>query len=63
MSPWLYVMNGEIEFGGERLGNGDAVSELDQPLPTVRNITDATLVLFLVDRAAPSSTTGTISGR
>lgn len=63
LSPWLYVMDGVIEVDVERLGKGDAVSDLDQPLPTVRAMTDATLVLFLVDRTAPASTAGTISGR
>jgi redox-sensitive bicupin YhaK (pirin superfamily) len=62
LSPWLYVMDGAVEVGGERLGKGDAVSDLNQPLPTVCAMTDATLVLFLVDRTAPASIAGTISG-
>jgi|1186.fasta_scaffold05876_3 redox-sensitive bicupin YhaK (pirin superfamily) len=62
LSPWLYVMDGVVEVGTERLGKGDAVSDLDQPLPIVRALGDATLVLFLVDRAAPASLAGTISG-
>jgi redox-sensitive bicupin YhaK (pirin superfamily) len=62
LSPWLYVMDGVVKVGAERLGKGDAVSDLDQSLPTIRALSDATLVLFLVDRTAPASTAGTISG-
>jgi redox-sensitive bicupin YhaK (pirin superfamily) len=62
LSSWLYVMDGVVEVGTERLGKGDAVSDLDQPLPIVRALGDATLVLFLVDRTAPASLAGTISG-
>lgn len=63
LSPWLYVMDGAVQIGDVRISKGDSVSDLDQPLPSVSYITDATLVLFLVDRAAPGSTAGTISGR
>lgn len=63
MSPWLYVMDGTVEIGGERLGKGDAASDLDQPLPALRSMSEATLVLFLVDRTAPASMADTISGR
>ena len=62
LSPWLYVVDGLTEFGVERIGKGDAASDLDQPLPTIRALKDASLVLFLVDRTAQASTAGTISG-
>ncbi len=62
LSPWLYVMDGAIEIGGERLNKGDAVTDLNQQLQKLRIMSDATLVLFLVDRAAPASMAGTISG-
>jgi hypothetical protein len=55
-------MDGVVEVGGERLGKGDAISDLDHPLPNIRALGDATLVLFLVDRTAPASKAGTISG-
>jgi redox-sensitive bicupin YhaK (pirin superfamily) len=29
LSPWLYIMDGVVEVGGERLGKGDAVSDSD----------------------------------
>ncbi|KQT52317.1 MULTISPECIES: pirin family protein [unclassified Aureimonas] len=63
LSPWLYVMDGAVKIGGETLSKGDAASDLDTPLPKVRATADATLVLFLVDRKATASQSGTISGR
>lgn len=63
LSPWLYVLDGAVEVGGERLGKGDAAGDAGEHLPPVRAETDAMLVLFLVDRAAPASKAGTISGR
>lgn len=60
MTPFLYVIDGVVEIGGERLGSGDAVS--DRALPTVRAASDASLALFLVDTTATGSKAGTISG-
>jgi redox-sensitive bicupin YhaK (pirin superfamily) len=62
LTPFLYVMDGVVEIGGERLGKGDAASDAGQALPPVRAAADASLVLFLVDRKATGSMAGTISG-
>lgn len=63
LSPWLYVLDGGIELGGERLAKGDAARDEGRDLPLVRAARDTTLVLFLVDRTATGARTGTISGR
>lgn len=63
MTPWLYVMDGTVSTGEVRLEKGDAVTDLERPLPGLRAESDATLVLFLVDRSAQASTAGTISGQ
>ncbi len=60
MRSFLYVVEGVVEIGGERLGRGDAVC--DMTLPSVAAASDASLVLFLVDETAPGSRAGTISG-
>ena len=63
MTPWLYVMDGSVAIGGVRLGKGDAVTDVEQPLPKLRAEDNSTLVLLLVDRSARASTVGTISGQ
>jgi len=63
LTPWLYVMDGAISLGNEFLDKGDAVTDLESALPTIRAEAPATLVLFLVDRHVTGSTAGTISGR
>ena len=63
LSPWLYVMDGRVSIGGERLGKGDAATDLQIALPAVRAEVATTLVLFLVDRGASGSHAGTISGQ
>jgi quercetin 2,3-dioxygenase len=61
---WLYVFNGEVNIGGNRYQRGDAVAATDQDLvPDVHAVSDADLVLFQVDRKAPFSRAGTLSGR
>lgn len=60
LRSFLYVVDGIIEIGGERLSRGDGVS--DETLPPVAAASDASLVLFLVDEAVPGSRAGTISG-
>jgi redox-sensitive bicupin YhaK (pirin superfamily) len=62
MTSWVYVMDGAIVAGDERLEKGDACSDADAPLPPLRASRDTTLVAFLVDLAAPASRSGTISG-
>jgi len=63
MTPWVYVMDGVVTAGGETLGKGDAVTDLDAQLPRFEAMEPATLVAFLVDRTAPASQAGMISGR
>jgi redox-sensitive bicupin YhaK (pirin superfamily) len=63
MTPWLYVMDGTVSMGDVRLEKGDAVTDLERPLPELRAESDATVVLFLADRSAQASTAGTISGQ
>ncbi len=63
MTPWLYVMDGAVRAGSVELGKGDALTDLDAPLPAIRAEGQTTLVAFLVDQSAPASAAGTISGR
>jgi quercetin 2,3-dioxygenase len=60
--PWLFVMTGSVRVGDEELAEGDAISDVESNLPAVQAITDALLVLFLVDRTARGIMGGTISG-
>ena len=60
--PRLYVLDGEVQMGHERLAKGDGASTRDTPLPPVTAQSRSTLVLFFVDLAAPYSMAGTISG-
>jgi redox-sensitive bicupin YhaK (pirin superfamily) len=50
MHQWLYVMDGEVDLGSERLSKGDAAADLSGRLPSVRARVDTSLALFL---AAP----------
>ena len=64
LKPWLYLMEGEAEAGNRRLRAGDALADVETAaLPPLTIMEAATLVLFLVDRAAPASRASTISGR
>jgi len=62
LSPWLYLMDGTIRIGDQLLVKGDATTDLDAALPSIHAESDATLVLFLVDRTARATRDGTISG-
>jgi hypothetical protein len=62
LSPWLYVIAGAAQIGTQHLVKGDAVSDLDQTALSVESESNTTLVLFLVDRAAPASRDGTVGG-
>jgi redox-sensitive bicupin YhaK (pirin superfamily) len=62
LRQWLYVMDGEIEFAGHRVGKGDALSDAASPLPSARVTRDATLVAFLADPGAPAFAGGSHSG-
>jgi quercetin 2,3-dioxygenase len=61
---WIYVFNGEVIAGGNTYTRGDAVAATDHEyMPELRAVADADLVLFQVDRTAPFSRAGTLSGR
>jgi quercetin 2,3-dioxygenase len=61
-TPWVYVLDGSVTAGGQQLGQGDALTDLDASLPPIRVGSDSVLVAFLVDRSAPASLRGTMSG-
>jgi len=62
MEPLLYVFDGEIEVGGQQFRKGDTLAPgVDGPR-SVTALQPTTFVLFLVDRSAPASLAGTISG-
>ena len=63
MDAWLYVFGGEVVLGETRLATNDAVAITDGYSPTLQASTTSDLVLFLVDRSAPASHAGTLSGR
>jgi quercetin 2,3-dioxygenase len=61
---WLYVFNGDVIADGNTYSRGDAFAAIDQHhIPELRAVTDADLVLFQVDRKAPFSRAGTLSGQ
>jgi quercetin 2,3-dioxygenase len=60
---WLYVFNGAVNVGDKTYKRGDAVAATDQDkMPDLLAIADSDLVLFQVDRKAPFSRAGTLSG-
>jgi redox-sensitive bicupin YhaK (pirin superfamily) len=58
--PWLYVFSGRVALGGLELSAGWAAVP-DGPAEVVARAT-SDLVVFRVDRAAPASRSGTLSG-
>ncbi|MDW0118293.1 pirin family protein [Sporosarcina thermotolerans] len=62
LTPFLYVMNGEITVQNLTVGKKEAVTDLEVPLPPIVANEDTTLVLFFVDMNAEMSMDGTISG-
>ncbi|WP_233201450.1 pirin family protein [Sporosarcina sp. P13] len=62
LTPFLYVMNGEIMVQDLTIGKQEAVTDLVNPLPPLVANEHTTLVLFFVERNAPMSKDGTISG-
>jgi quercetin 2,3-dioxygenase len=61
---WLYVFNGHVEIDGKAYTRGDAIAATGADrISEVCATTDADLVLFQVDRSAPFSRAGTLSGR
>ncbi len=61
---WLYVFDGDVTLQGRRLAAHDAVAITGEEPPLVvaaQAVSD--LVLFEIDRAAPASRAGTLSGQ
>jgi hypothetical protein len=53
-----------VDMGGRSYKRGDAIAATDDDLlPQVHAISNADLVLFQVDRKAPHSRAGTLSGQ
>ncbi|MGM5530281.1 pirin family protein [Mixta calida] len=63
LAQWLYVAEGSVIVGGERLSKGDAISDGLQALPLIEARRDAILVCFQVDPDAKMSLAGRISGQ
>ncbi|ARF12810.1 pirin family protein [Sporosarcina ureae] len=62
LTPFLYVMNGEITMQHLTIGKQEAITDVVNPLPPFIANEDTTIVLFFVDLNAPMSMDGTISG-
>lgn len=62
LTPFLYVMNGEITMEHLTIGKQEAVTDVIHPLPSFVANEDTTIVLFFVELNAPMSMDGTISG-
>lgn len=62
LTPFLYVMNGEITMEHLTIGKQEAVTDPVNPLPSFVANEDTTLVLFFVEMTATMSMGGTISG-
>lgn len=62
LTPFLYVMDGEITVQNLVIGTQEAVTDLVNPLPDLSANEDATIVLFFVEMDAQMSMDGTISG-
>jgi len=62
MTPWLYIMDGQVEVVGNELHKGDAVTGEASELINVTLLENSTLVLFLVDLNAQMTFAGNFSG-
>jgi len=60
---WLYVFDGAVILGGQRLETNDAVAIAGETELAVHAETTSDLVLFLADRTAPGTRAGTLSGQ
>jgi quercetin 2,3-dioxygenase len=60
---WLYVFAGQVTLSDMPLATNDAVAIAGEQSLTLHADTTSDLVMFLVDRAAPASRAGTLSGR
>ena len=61
-ASWLYVLDGVITLGEQKLGKGDAASSDGDALPAINANRDATLLCLLVRLDAPAVESGTVSG-
>ena len=62
MTPWLYVMDGEIEIFNNKLEKGEAITFEKDLFSEVKLLKESSLVLFLVDLDAPMTLAGNFSG-
>jgi len=62
MDKHLYVFRGEISANGHQLVSGDSLLILGQEAVEISAPESADLILFEVNRAAPASRSGTLSG-
>jgi redox-sensitive bicupin YhaK (pirin superfamily) len=63
VDQWLYVFRGKVSVGGQQAETHTALTfGADESVRNVMALTETDLVLFLVDRRAPFSRAGTLSG-
>src|SRR5699024_6847484 len=55
-TPLLYVMDGNIKLGKDKLHKRDVVTEHKNNFPNIYDLTDSTVVLFFVDLHAEATT-------
>ncbi|MGW7976880.1 pirin family protein [Staphylococcus xylosus] len=62
MTPWLYVMDGNIDISNNILEKGEAITTENNNFSEIKLLKDTSLVLFLVDLNAPMTLAGNFSG-
>ncbi len=62
MARLLYVFRGETVIEDESLQEGDSILIIDEEEISVHAESSAELVLFIIDRNAPTVRSGTLSG-
>lgn len=60
---WFYVFDGSVTLGGHNMTTHDAVGIVDEADANITAHADSDIVVFLVDRTAPASRSGTLSGQ
>ncbi|MEO1009195.1 MAG: pirin family protein [Planctomycetota bacterium] len=60
---WIYVFSGEVEIDGMRIGEGDSLASPGESEGEILAHSDAEIVCFVYDLAAPYTDRGTLSGR
>jgi quercetin 2,3-dioxygenase len=63
LDGWLHVFEGSVMLDGRAMHANDAMALIDHGGAAVTAAADSDLVLFLIDRNAPASRAGTLSGR